>query len=237
MNITVIHGQVHKGNTYNITHELINNLNNSNKIDFNKEDLNEYFLYKDAPYFCVGCNKCFYDSEFSCPSSEYIQKIVDSIIKSDLLIIDSPTYVLEMTGALKNFFDHLAYMWVSHRPREEMFSKKAIIISSAAGHGTKNVIKSIKKQLFYLGITDVYSYGKNVASAKWDDTSDKIKEKIKEDILKLSKKINNKKAKTSLKMKIVFYFMTKMQKSNNYNPKDRDYWEEKGWLDDNKPWK
>ena len=53
MKITVIHGQGHKGITYKMTKTV---------LDFLAEDddeINEFFLPKDGPSFCVGCNTCF----------------------------------------------------------------------------------------------------------------------------------------------------------------------------------
>ena len=53
MKITVIHGQSHKGVTYTMT---------KNVLDFlvGKEDeVYEFFLPKDGPEFCIGCNMFF----------------------------------------------------------------------------------------------------------------------------------------------------------------------------------
>ena len=33
--------------------------------------------------------------------------------------LDKLTYCFEMTGQLKTLFDHLGYLWLSHRPRDE----------------------------------------------------------------------------------------------------------------------
>ena len=52
MKVTIINGQNHKGSTYNIGRIL------AQKIAIN-EEITEFFLPKDMPEFCVGCNKCF----------------------------------------------------------------------------------------------------------------------------------------------------------------------------------
>ena len=46
---------------------------------------------------------------------------------------------------MKAFMDLTFTYWMSHRPRACMFSKKAVVISTAAGTGTKSAIKDIAK--------------------------------------------------------------------------------------------
>lgn len=60
---------------------------------------------------------------------------------------------------------------------------------------------------------------------------------IKKDVVKLSEKIKKTMGNTkpSLKLKLTFKIMQNMQKSNDWNPTDRDYWKDKGWLEKNSP--
>ena len=58
MKIVIIHGQNHKGSTYHIARML------AEKI---KGDIKEFFLPRDFGEFCVGCTKCFMESEKKCP--------------------------------------------------------------------------------------------------------------------------------------------------------------------------
>ena len=57
MKITVIHGQGHKGITYKMTSTVLEFLAEDN------DEINEFFLPKDGPGFCVGCNTCFMKGE------------------------------------------------------------------------------------------------------------------------------------------------------------------------------
>ena len=57
MKVVIIHGQSHKGSTYHIAHML------AVKIS---EDIKEFFLPRDFGEFCVGCTKCFTESEKKC---------------------------------------------------------------------------------------------------------------------------------------------------------------------------
>ena len=54
MKIVIIHGQSHKGSTYHIAHMLAEKIGS---------DIKEFFLPKDFGEFCVGCTKCFTESE------------------------------------------------------------------------------------------------------------------------------------------------------------------------------
>ncbi|MBU5426233.1 NAD(P)H-dependent oxidoreductase [Tissierella pigra] len=232
MKITVIHGQSHKGSTYNITKQIIDKI-----LDTNKE-IYEYFMPRDTPNYCIGCYNCFNESENSCPQAEKVQKIVKSMEISDIIVIDSPTYCFEMTGQLKTLFDHFGYMWLSHRPKQVMFNKVGIVISTAAGAGARKVTKALAQQMFWLGIPKVFQYSKNVSASNWEMVPNKVKKSIEHDISKLSTKVQSKVGKVSpnFRLKFIFIIMGMMQKSNNWNKVDQNYWKENGWLDKKRPW-
>jgi multimeric flavodoxin WrbA len=233
MEITVLHGQAHKGSTYHITTMVIQRLVDSNTT------VHEYFMPKDAPAFCVGCFKCIQKGEEYCPQAERVQEIIVSMLRSEIIVIDSPTYCYEMTGQLKTLFDHFGYIWMSHRPRKEMFSKIGIVISTAAGAGANRVKKSIAKQIFWWGIPKIYSMHFNVKAACWEDVSEEIKQKITRKTEILSKKVKSKigKVKPGIKTMFIFNIMRKMQISNDWNMTDRDYWQKNKWLEKARPWK
>ena len=156
-----------------------------------------------------------------------MQKILASMLRSEIIIIDSPNYCFEMTGQLKTLFDHFAYIWMSHRPRKEMFSKIGIVISTAAGAGANRVTKSIAKQLFWWGVPKIHQMHFNVNAACWEDVSEKNMQKITQKIELTSRKVKSQvgKAKPNIKTKFMFNIMQKMHDSNSGNKTDRDYWQ------------
>ena len=174
-----------------------------------------------------------------CPNSEKVGVIFDSMLSSDVLIIDSPTYVMEMTSHLKGFFEHIYTAWLAHRPEEAMFTKTAVVVSTAAGMGMNGVTKSLSRQLFYLGVPKTYRLPFRVMAASWDGVSDKTRSKIDKKTNKVARKIVAKKGRAvaGFKNKFIFSIMRKFQKNNDYAPLDKAYWEDKGWLDKNRPWK
>lgn len=229
MKITIIHGQSHKGSTYHITEQISNKLSNKSTVIY------EFFLPVDAPNYCVGCFRCIMKGENFCPHQENIQKIVKAMEVSDIIIVDSPTYCMEMTGQLKVFFDHLAYMWLSHRPNPAMYAKVGIAVSTAAGAGSKRVSKSISHQLFWLGISKRCLLHINVNAASWSDVSDELKNKIEIKTDKIAQKAM-KKSVVGIKSKFMFTVMRLNQKANTWNPIDKNHWEENGWLAKVRPW-
>ena len=230
MKIVIVHGQNHKGSTYHIGKMI------ADKIE-TEENIVEFFLPKDLNHFCIGCCACIED-EHKCPFYEEKNKIMQNIEEADLLIFTSPTYCLNASAALKSFFELTFTYWMPHRPKQCMFHKKAIIVSAAAGTGTKKVIKSIQQTLSYWGISHILTYGISVQAMNWNGVSETKKQKIDKDTTKMAQTIlKNKPVKTSLKVKALFMMMRMMQKSNmGSGLAEREYWQKNGWLESSRPW-
>ena len=230
MKVVMIHGQNHKGSTYNIGRKIANKIGT--------EEIVEYFLPKDLNHFCVGCYACI-DDVTKCPFFEDKNKIMSEVESADVLIFTTPTYCLRASAPMKSFIDLTFNYWMSHRPRKCMFHKKAIVISTAAGTGAKKAVKDITNALFYWGIPYILSYGISIQAMNWDGIRDKKKQKIEKDTTKIANKILKKKnVKVGIKTKVIFMFMRMMQKGNmGSGDADRAYWEDEGWLANARPWK
>lgn len=230
MKITAIYGTQRKSCTYNIAKQFIEAL-------LEGDELSEFFLPKDASNYCRGCFKCFEDYT-NCPDYGDLKPILEAMLRSDLILFTSPVYVYHTTGQMKAFLDHFGYQWMAHQPRAEMFHKQALIISTAAGAGTKSAIKDIKDSTDFWGIANTYSYGKNVAAINWEDVSDKKKLEIQNQIQGLALKIKKKSShvKPSVKVKTLFYMMRFVHKKYGFNPVDVAHWEKQGWLKNKRPW-
>ena len=229
MKIVLIHGQNHKGSTYNISKLLVEQFKNS--------DIQEFFLPRDLEHFCLGCYKCIENDE-ECPFFNEKRKIMQAIENADLLIFTTPTYCMHASAPMKAFIDLTFTYWMSHRPRECMFSKKAVVISTAAGTGTKSAIKDISKTLFYWGVPYIKEYGISVQAMSWEQVSKKKKEKIKLDIIKLANSIQKEKIHIGIKTKFMFNMMRMMQLNDWGSSKiEKEYWRKNGWLDKKRPWK
>jgi len=200
-------------------------------------EIEEFFFPDALSEACVGCYACVDRGREFCPHHGRVEPILRSMLSSDVIIIGSPTYVMEMTGQLKILFDHLFTAWLSHRPEEAMFSKTAVVVSTAAGAGMKRVTKSLAKQMFYLGIPKVYMMPEKVAAKSWDGV--KRKDQISAKADRIARKIvsKNGKARPGLKLRFMFLMMRGMQKGNDWALLDKKHWEDRKWLEKGRPWK
>jgi multimeric flavodoxin WrbA len=233
MKTVIIYGIEHKGNTYN-TVQLF-----KNALDVHGDNLTEFFLPKDMPYFCAGCNNCFMKGEEYCPHHDDVTPIKEAISGADLIILASPVYLFHVTGQMKAFLDHFGFQFMNHRPNKSMFSKTALVVSTAAGAGMRSAIKDMAGSLEYWGVSRIYKFGFAVFAANWNEIAKKKKLIIERKINDISKKIIRKrnKVKPGIKTKGLFYLFRMMHKKFDSIAHDKEYWIKNGWLDRNRPWK
>ncbi len=238
MKIVVINGVSYKGATYRMKDMFLESLGS-------EHDIIEYNLPTDSPNFCTGCKVCFFKDISACPHSKYTNAIWDSIVESDLIVFTSPVYVMRATGQVKALLDHYGSKWMAHSPQKELFMKKAVIITNAAGRGMNSVIKDIGVSLDFWGVAKRYSIKKALFYTDWDKTSEKTKINIKKQCTKIAKKLNMPINKPRFKIRFLFGIMRiaqkminkKLLKDGEETTSDYSYWQEMGWLDGGKPWK
>ncbi|MBQ4255777.1 MAG: NAD(P)H-dependent oxidoreductase [Bacilli bacterium] len=228
MNIVIIHGQSHKGSTYHIAEELAKRLDG---------EVTEFFLPRDFHDFCVGCTTCFIKGEEHCPHFASLKPITEALDKADVIVLASPVYVFHASGGMKNLLDHYGYRWMAHRPEKSMFTKQAVVISTAAGMGMKSTNKDMADSLFYWGVSRIYKCGFAVAATSFDGISQKKRKKIDAKLDSTARKIKKRvgRVKPTIKGRFMFVIMRMFQKSG-WNPKDKEDWEKEGWLGKKRPW-
>lgn len=231
MKIVMINGQNHKGSSYNIGRMI------ANKISV-KEDIVEFFLPRDLNHFCLGCYACI-DDDTKCPFYEEKNRIMSAVESADVLIFTTPTYCMRASAPMKSFIDLTFNYWMVHRPRKCMFNKQAIVVSTAAGSGTKTAIKDIANTLLYWGVPSVETYGISVQAMNWAGVTDKKKQTIEKDTTKIANKVlKNKRVKVGLKTKALFMMMRMMQQKGwGSGEAEKEYWEQNGWMGKERPWK
>ncbi|MEN1761613.1 NAD(P)H-dependent oxidoreductase [Anoxynatronum sibiricum] len=232
MKITVIYGTPRKAksSTYQIAQDFINLLSDGDHVK-------EFFLPKSMPHFCRGCWECFTDHT-KCPDFEYVSPIIEAILEADLLILTAPVYVYHVPGQVKALLDHFGYQWMAHQPRKEMFHKQALLISTAAGAGTRSTIKDLKDSMNFWGIARTYAFGRNTHAVDWDSVDEKRKLLFRKDIIRIARKIKAASIHVTpcLKVKGLFYMMRLMHHKFRFNQADVVYWESHGWLEKKRPW-
>lgn len=120
-----------------------------------------------------------------------------------------------------------------------MFSKKAVVVSTAAGMGTGSAIKDVTLMLSHWGVPEVYTCGISVQASGWDRVTEQKKAKIEKVVKRLCAKLSvNRKARVGIKTKMLFTMMRMMQKKGwGSSLAETEYWRRKGWLGSNRPWK
>lgn len=228
MKIVLIHGQNHKGSSFHIGRMIADKIGG---------EITEFFLPKDLDHFCLGCYSCIND-ESKCPFYAEKSIIMEAVEKAELLIFTTPTYCMRASAPMKSFLDLTFTYWMIHKPRECMFEKKAVIVSTAAGAGADKATEDIAAALRYWGVPWIKKYGIAVQAMNWAGVSDRKKSKIEKDVEKISEKLSQSaKPFVGIKTKGLFYAMRMMQKNNwGSGEAEKRYWQEKGWLDKKRPW-
>lgn len=236
MNIVIIHGQNHKGNTCMVARKLAQKIEKRAKTE---STIREFFLPEDFNEPCLGCYCCFQNNLTKCPHFTKLQPISDAILAADLLILASPVYVYHATGQMMNLLDHFGTWWMVHRPRTEMCQKQAVVISTAAGGGMKSTCKDMADSLEMWGIHHVYRLGIGVQAAKPVEIPGKVHAKIELQTDKLADKIiaGNGKCGMNARGKRWFYLIRFAHKCFPPSEPDYGYWEKKGWHKNSRPWK
>ncbi len=238
MNITVINGTEKHGVTYRLKDIFLSEFRG-------KANITEYYLPKDCPSFCNGCASCVLKGEITCKDAEKIGNIEKSLLKADLIVMTSPTYVFHATGAMKAFLDHFAYRWLPHRPAPEMFGKRAVVLTQCLGSGAKSAAKDMKHSLSWWGISKIGVFTDALmGDIVWEKLSEKKQTQLTKKVKRLSQKFAHinytKPAHTNLITKFKFFFCRIMQQSlHKSDPEylDGKYWAQQGWLGNSRPWK
>ena len=230
MKIVMLNGQNHRGSSYHIGRAVID------RIEGEKE-VTEFFFPKDLDHFCLGCYRCIEDAA-ACPYYEEKKVILDAMDGADLLVVTTPTYCMHVSAPLKAFIDLTFDLWMSHRPMASMFTKRALIVSTAAGTGTGSAMKDVQDALVYMGVPKIVKYGLSVQAMNWEGVDRKKKAKIERDAARIAKQLSTDKAPAvGIRTRFLFRMMGMLQKKGwNSSPVETAYWKERGWLDGKKPW-
>ncbi len=238
MKVVIIYSNARKGSTYHCVKIFKEAVQKENDVDFI-----EFTLPNDMPHICRGCFTCIEKGQDQCPHSNAVQPIVNAILEADGIILSSPVYSLDASCAIKSLFDHMCYLWISHRPHKEMFHKTAMVMTTAAGAGVKTSIRTLKKSPGYWGVRHIYHFGVALKASRWEQVSNKTRTRIEGSLIKKAKPFsraikNDDKGKHRLLIRFLFPLMGKMiggYEAGGLLQKDKEYWVQNGWLDGGRP--
>ena len=229
MKIVVINGTEVKGCTYHIKEAFLERLQTGNEIQ-------EFYLPKDLPYFCCGCKVCFFKSEKNCPHAQYVLPIWNAILSAELLVFSSPVYAMRTTGQMKSLLDHLCVHWMVHRPDDKMFTKKAVILTNAIGPLNGGAQRDIATSLSWLGVSDIRKFGVGLMEGVvWNELSEKRRKLIEDKVKRFSRRYErpyhaNKGIVVASKLFICRKMHKAVAKKENPLSADNQYWVDKGWI-------
>lgn len=115
-NILLISGSNRDLSSYKILKEIKNNINEAKLIK-----LNDYNIE-----FCRGCLYC--DKNANCIINDDLDKVINQMLESDIVVFAIPNYFGGMSGFFKNFIDRLHYMY----KRSILKNQKFIFIYTGA---------------------------------------------------------------------------------------------------------
>lgn len=227
MKAVVFYGSPRKGNTYTATKIFMDEMSQCGEVSYS-----EFFLPKDVPEFCLGCQLCLGNPREKCPHASYIDPIYKAIMEADALIFTTPHYGgSSMTGSMKNLLDHLDFFTLTVSPRKEMFGKKAFILTT--GTGSTSAVKQIEKCLKGRGINRVSSAGIKMFTNKWDKMPIKKQKSLEKRLVKAARNFYSMKKKTPYASSVFMYYISKfvIRKYMGVGSYPFEYWKENGYFD------
>ncbi len=236
MNIAVIYGSMRHGTTYHCAESLIEALSG-----YEEAEISRFFLPRDMSEMCQSCYSCFLNGEQSCPHNAQVRPIVDALERAQVIILASPVYALDVSGPMKTLLDHLCYLWVTHRPSPVMFSKIGVAICTTGGAGLNHTAKTLTNSLKFWGTRRQVVMKRAVGASKWEEVSPKNRAWIAINAHRLAARIAKAVKKTeklpvSPFMQGLFFIMSKVMKNNTWSLRDKEYWDENGWLAGGRPY-
>lgn len=185
MKYFVVNGSPHQGNTWKLTTALCERIK-----EISPDSVFEYahLFDLDLP-FCTGCSTCFRKGNEFCPHYGIMKDIIGKIDQSDGFIFSFTTFCMQPNALAKNLIDHLCFYM--HRPK--FFGKKALVVSTTGGVGSKNAVKYAAEALRAVGFNKCYELP--VLAFSWNNyiVNEKTAKKLKNTAVKFHKDVASKK--------------------------------------------
>lgn len=231
LKVCIVHGSPRKkGSTAKAVSLFKEKLQEYGDIEFI-----EYYLPKAMPEFCKGCFNCFFNGEENCPDAKYMQPIVKSFEEVDGIILTTPVYALAESAQIKAFLDHLAYMFIVHRPNVKIMNTVGAVVSTTVGAGTGHATKTIARSMKYWGLKKVTRVGIALYSDIYEKAPLSRRKKAERKVDRNAKRFYKLMSKRQqLPKRLHTFFVMRMIKmmlsSEDNNSLDKKYWVEQGWL-------
>ena len=200
--------------TANLAKSLIDKIaNRLDDVEYEILSLGEQNLM-----ICKGCRRCSKNGK--CILNDDLDKIIEKIKSSDLIIIGSPVHISHVSATYKNFLDRLHVLMHTF----EFLGKPFVGVLSTNGSGEEDTIKYINHTALLLGMIKLGTLIKFNNETFDEKKSDRISEEI-------IKMFNNKsKLKPTFKNTLYFWSMKKIIRDNKqYFEYEDQIWKARDW--------
>jgi len=130
------------------TNKLVRKVAEASGCDFELVELGKIEIRP-----CTGCYECMMN-EGKCPIEDDMQDLYDKLLDADGLIVGSPTYYMDISGAVKCFIDRsLALYYRGIGPeydpempfmgRRPLTGKPGVVVTTVAGVGHEKCIDAL----------------------------------------------------------------------------------------------
>lgn len=178
---------------------------------------------------CRGCRVCFDRGESHCPLKDDLVKIRDEIDWADGIIMASPVYVNDVSGAIKVLIDRLAY--VCHRPA--FIDKNVYLIATTGGSPCTHTLRTLQSAWLSWGANVVGSAGfRTGALTARDEIATRYRRKIDRVADRFFRAVRRK-AHTRPGFVRLMMFKIQQWSWRQADPASVDfrYWDAQGWTD------
>jgi multimeric flavodoxin WrbA len=224
--LAIIASPREKGNTYNLTKLVEEQMKSAGDFEF------EYILLNEENLgLCTGCANCLNEGDEYCPNKDAIIEIRDKMDKADGVIFATPVFVFNVSWLMKNFIDRLCY--VCHRPRFQ--GKRSMTVITTGGIGAGFVAFLLSFMTGFWGYKTVSKLNVAIGASKRDNSAFADKKNIKA-IAKASNKFarslkDNRPLPPSFFSLMSFQLAKRGFMTPGATKGDKKYWADKGWFD------
>lgn len=175
---------------------------------------------------CLACDRCHHLGQ--CVQKDDFNRIFESMLAADGIVLGSPVYIYHVTAQLKMFIDRLAN--AIHCLRLE--GKYGAVITTAGGSGQDETAAYLEQLLMRLGTQCVGKVACTLEDGPVEPGSAPAREAVELGV-RLVEAITAKEVFPEQVQEIESrrrYFLELMVKRRDHWPWEYHYWQEKGWL-------
>jgi multimeric flavodoxin WrbA len=230
MKVLVIAGGRINGNTQKLAGLIARRMETLARADEKPFEYEVVNLAELGMQFCRGCRVCFEKGEALCPCQDGVAALATKMDAADGLILASPVYVEDASGAIKNWIDRMAYN--CYRPA--FSGKLASVITtsgvSATSHSQRTMATALRLWGYKLCGRKNFRTGARMTEG---DMLIRHGEAIDKQARRLYSGLNNGSALRPSVYSLIAFTVQQYswRRRGEISNLTQQYWQQKGWLD------